>query len=105
MTHRRALLATTVFAAAFGICLALVRWGVGGNGRLLDITGEVQRGEELTTYLEAFRSRHEAKCVLAGEVVAGQMTLREAAGHFRRLAETDPAFPPGLSRSSDNEWF
>src|SRR5262249_55901891 len=97
MSLRPALLAVASLAAAFGICLALYRWGFGGNRQLWDIAWEVQRGEELAPYLEAARRRHAAKCVLAAEVVAGHMTLREAAGHFRRLEEADAAYPPGTS--------
>jgi hypothetical protein len=93
------------FTAAFGICLAVYRWGCGGNRQLWDIAWEVQRGEELAPYLEASRRRHKAKQVLAAEVVAGRMALREAAGHFRRLEEDDPAYPPGTSLPPHEEWF
>jgi hypothetical protein len=71
----------------------------------LDAAWEVQRGEELAPYLEASRRRHEAKQVLAAEVVAGRMTLHEVAGHFRRLHEADPDYPPGLSHLPEDEWF
>jgi hypothetical protein len=33
------------------------------------------------------------------------MTLREAAGRFRRLDEDAPVYTPGTSRSLGNEWF
>src|SRR5262249_11075832 len=42
---------------------------------------------------------------LAAEVVAGRMTVREAAGHFRRLDEADPAHPPGHPRPPQDERF
>src|SRR5262249_34889007 len=75
----------------------LGRWGPGGNGGLLVIVTEVKRGEELEPHIEAARRRDEAKRALAAEVVAGRMTLREAAGQFRRLDEADPGFPPSTS--------
>jgi hypothetical protein len=92
MNLRPALLAAAALATALGSCLALGRWGPGGDGGLLGIVSEVTRSEELDPHIEAARRRDEAKRDLAAEVVAGRMTLREAAGHFRRLDEADPGF-------------
>jgi hypothetical protein len=103
MSLRPALLAASTVAAAVGICLALYRWSCGRNRQRLDIAWEVQRGEELASYLEVARRRHEAKQALAPEVVDGQMTLRVAAGHFRRLDETDPGYPAGIPRPTRDE--
>jgi hypothetical protein len=100
MNHRIALLAVAALAAAFGICLALCRWG-----DLRTVALEVQRDEELKPYLEARRRRHEAKRVLAAEVVAGRITLHEAASRFRRLDETDPSYPPGTPRALRDKRF
>jgi hypothetical protein len=81
--------------------LALGRWGAGENRDLLVIARGIQRGEELDSHFEV-RWRHKvAKRVLANEVVAGRMSLREAAGYFRRLEEANPCFrapPPGEER-------
>ena len=52
---------------------------------------------------EAGRRRDQAKRALAAEVMAGRMSLREAAGHFRRLDEADPGYPPGIPRPSLDE--
>jgi hypothetical protein len=103
MNFRPALLATTALAAALWIWLALCRWGAGGDGSQLDIAQIVQRGDGLEAPLEAHRRRHEAKRALAAEVVAGRMTLREAAGHFRRLDEAELGHPPGVSRPRGDE--
>jgi hypothetical protein len=94
MNLRRTLFAAAAFAVAFGICLALYRWGTGGNRDLLDLGTEVERGEELEPYLGAIRRRDVAKRALAAEVVARKLPLREAADHFRRLDEADPVYPP-----------
>ena len=85
MNLRPALLAAAALAAAFGSCLALGRWGAGGKHDLVALARSVQHGEDLEAHLEAAWCRDEAKRALAAEVVAGRMTLREAAGHFRRL--------------------
>jgi hypothetical protein len=106
MTLRPALLAAAALAAALGACLALNRWGPGGNGGLLVIVTEVQRGEELEPHIEVARRHDDAKRALAAEVVAGRMTLREAAGHFRRLDEADPGiFVDVLAPPRDERFF
>jgi hypothetical protein len=105
MTLRPALLAAAALAAAIGICLALGRWGAGGNRELAALLREVQRGEELPPDLEAGRRRDEAQRALAAQVVAGRMSLHEAAGHFRCLDEADPGYPPGLPRPPRDERF
>jgi hypothetical protein len=96
MSFRPGLLAAATLAAAIGGCLALSRWGAGGNRDLAALTREFRRGEELKSQAEASRRRFEAKRVLADKVIAGSMTLAEAAGHFRRLNEAGPVYPPGL---------
>ena len=47
MNIRPALLAAAALAAAFGVCLALSRWGAGGNHGLASLAGALQQGEEL----------------------------------------------------------
>jgi hypothetical protein len=91
MTLRPALLAVAALAAALA-ALTLGRWGAGGNRDLAAVTREFRRGDELEAHIEAGRRRDEAKRALAAEVVAGKMTVREAAGHFRRLDEANPGF-------------
>jgi hypothetical protein len=105
MTLRPALLAVAALAAALGTCLALNRWGPGGNGGLLGIVTEATRGEELAPHIEAGRRRDEAKRALAAEVVAGRMTLREAAERFRRLDPPDLVYPTGLPCPPRDERF
>jgi hypothetical protein len=106
MTLRPALLAAAALAAAFCAFLALNRWGPGGNGGLLVIVTEAKRGEELEPHIEVARRRADAKRALAAEVVAGRMTLREAAGHFRRLDEADPGiFVDVLAPPRDERFF
>jgi hypothetical protein len=103
MRLRPALLAAAALAAASGICLALGGWGAGGNRNLAALATSVQHGEDLEAHREAARRRDEAKCALAAEVIAGRMSLPEAAGHFRRLDEADPGFPPDTSRPTADE--
>jgi hypothetical protein len=105
MRLHRALFLAAALVSAFGICLALYRQGAGGNGDLFDIAGEVRRGEDLEPHFEPSRRLNEAKLALAAEVVDGRMSLREAAGRFRRLDEAAPVYPPGISRYLGNEWY
>jgi hypothetical protein len=92
MTLRPALLAAAALAITFATCLALCRWGAGGDRDLAGLARAVRSGDELEAIIEAGRHRDEAKRALAAEVVAGRMTLREAAGHFRRLDEANSDF-------------
>jgi len=92
MTLRSALLAAAALATAFGSCLALCDWGAGGSSSLSALAGALQQGEEMAPHIEAARRRDEAKRALAAEVVAGRMTVQEAADHFRRLDEANPGF-------------
>ena len=103
MHLRPALLAAAALAAAFGTCLTLGRWGAGGSRDLVALARSVQNGENLEAHLEAAWRRDEAKRALAAEVIAGRIGLREAAGHFRRLDEADPGFPPSTSRPAADE--
>jgi hypothetical protein len=103
MSLRLALLAAVALAAAFWIGLTLYRWGTGESPDLLTLARAVQRGEELAPHIEAGQRRDDARRALAAEVVAGKMTLQEAAGHFRSLDEADPGYPPGLPRPLRDE--
>jgi hypothetical protein len=106
MNLRPALLAAAALAAAFCAFLALCRWDAPGNCHPVFFAWEVQRGDELEADLEAGRRRDEAKRALAAEVVAGRMTLREAADHFRRLDEANPGFIGHiLAPPHDEEFF
>jgi hypothetical protein len=105
MSVRPALLVAAALAAAFYASLVLFRWGAGGNGGLLDIVTEVERGEELESHVEAGQCLHEARRALAAEVVAGRMSLCEAADHFHRLDDGDPAYPAGLPGPPRDERF
>jgi hypothetical protein len=92
MNLRSALLAAAALATASGIGLAPGRWGAGGNRNLAALARSVQHGEDLEAHREVGRRRDEAKRALAAEVIAGRMSLGEAAGHFRRLDEANPGF-------------
>src|SRR5262249_51967523 len=94
----RPALFTVMTLAAFCISYALYRWGAGGDLDLAALGWEVRRGDDVEAPLEARRRRHEAKRALAAEVVAGRMSLQEAAEHFRRLEEADLGYPPGVPR-------
>ena len=102
MTVRQALLAAAALAIALWVALAL---GRGGKSDLSGLARAVQRGEELVPHIEAGRRRDEAKRALAAEVVAGRMTLREAAERFRRLDPPDLVYPTGLPRPPRDERF
>ena len=103
MRLRPALLAAAALAAAIGICLALGRWGAGGSRDLAALARSVQHGEDLEAHFQWRRRRYDAKHALAAEVIAGRMSLREAASHFRQLDEVDPGFPPSTSRPAADE--
>jgi hypothetical protein len=102
MNPRPALLAAAPLAA-LGTCLALGHWGAGGYHELAALIREAQRSEEQPPNLEACRRHVEAQRALAAEVGAGRMSVREAAGHFRRLDEADPGYLPGARRPSADE--
>jgi hypothetical protein len=103
MTLRPALLAAAALAAALGTCLALGRWGGRGKSDLSGLARVFQHGEELERHRGASLRRVEARRALAAEVVDGRMSLREAAVHFRRLKEEDPANPPGIPQPAGDE--
>jgi hypothetical protein len=103
MNLRSALLTAAALAAAFCASLALGRWGAQGNGDPVSLAWEVQRGDELESHIEAGRRRAEAKRALAAEVVAGRLSLREAAGHFRRLNDAASDHPASFPRPSGRE--
>jgi hypothetical protein len=101
MTLRSALLAAAALALTCWTSLTLCPWGAGGvDHDLAALARAVLRGEELGPPIEAGRRRDEAKLALAAEVIDGRMSLQEAAGHFRRLDEADPGYPPGIPRPS-----
>jgi hypothetical protein len=104
MNLRPALFAAATLATALGICLALYHWGARGNHNLAALAGAFQQGEELAPHIEAGRRRDEAKRTLAAEVVAGRLTLHEAAEQYRHLDEADPSYPPDVPRPSGYEW-
>jgi hypothetical protein len=90
MTVRPALLAAAALAA-LGTALAL---GRGGKPDLPGLARVVEHGQELDSHVEAARRRDEAKRGLAAEVVAGRMTVPEAADQLRRLDEAASGDPP-----------
>jgi hypothetical protein len=103
MSLRPALLGAAILATAFGTSLALRRWGGERNADLSDLGRAFQHGQELESQVEAVRRRYRAKRALAAEIVAGRMSLGEAAGHFHRLDEADPGYPPDSPRPPGDE--
>jgi hypothetical protein len=103
MSPYRVLFATAALTSTFGICLALYRWGAGSNRDLAVLVREVRRSEELPPDLEATWRRVEAQQAVAAEVAAGRLSVREAAGHFRRLDEENPSHPAGTLRPPEDE--
>jgi hypothetical protein len=103
MNLRPALLVAAALATASWICLALCPWGAPRNRDPVSFAWEVQRGDGLERDREAGMRRAEARRALASEVVAGGMSLREAAGYFRRLGEADPANPAGIPPPPEDE--
>jgi hypothetical protein len=105
MSLRPALLAAAALAAAFGSCLALGRWGAGGNATLSALAGALQQGEEMAPHIDAGQRRDDARRALAAEVVAGRLSLREAIGSFRRLDEANPGYLAGIPRPPGDDRF
>jgi hypothetical protein len=105
MTFRLALLAAAALAAAFGISLALGRWGAGENADLPTLALALQRGQELKGHLANLWRRDEARRALAAEVIAGRVSLGEAAGYFRGLDESDPDFVAHVQLPPRDESF
>jgi hypothetical protein len=103
MSFRPILLTASTLATALGGCLALCRWGAGGNRDLAALARAVRRADDLEGHLEGVRRRHQAEWDLAAKVIAGRMTLPEATGHFRRLDEANPVYPPGTPRPPGDE--
>jgi hypothetical protein len=102
MNVRTTLLAAVALAASLA-ALTHGRWGAGGNHDLAALARAVRHGDDLEDHLEAIRRRHEARRALAAEVVAGRMSLHEAADHFRHLDEADRGYSPGLPRPLRDE--
>jgi hypothetical protein len=103
MNLRPALLAAAALAVALLTTLALCRWGAGGRSELSGLVEGVQHDQELESRVAAARRRYAAKRALAAEVVAGRLSLREAADQFRRLGEVDTGFPSDLSSPPRDE--
>jgi hypothetical protein len=64
MNYRPALLAAAALATAFGICVALYRWGTGGNRDLWTLARAIGHGEELESHhFEVDRARLDASLI------------------------------------------
>jgi hypothetical protein len=103
MNLRPPLLTTATLAAALCTTLAVCHRGGGGHEDLLAVARGIQSGEELDLRLETQRRGDEARFALADEVVAGRMSLREAADQLRRLEEAGLATPPVVPRPAGDE--
>jgi hypothetical protein len=83
MTARQPLLVALVAAlVATAVYLALARWAAGD---LATLAREVSREDELARQLTATWQVSEGKRRAVAELIAGRVTLREAAGRFREL--------------------
>ena len=101
MNPRPLLIAATLIAALL-IGFAHYRRGGHGTADPVSWASEFQRHDDLGARLEGARRRDEAKRGLAAEVVAGRMTVPEAAEQFRRLNEAasdDPPRRPGREQA------
>jgi hypothetical protein len=67
MSLRAAPFAAATFVIAFGISLALSRWGAGENAALPTLARALQRGQELKGHLANLWRRDEARRALAAE--------------------------------------
>jgi hypothetical protein len=102
MNCRPALLAAAALAIALWTALAL---GRGGQPDLSGLARVVEHGQELELHAEAGRRRQGAKRALAAEVIAGRVSLGEAAGYFRGLDESDPGFVAHVQLPPRDESF
>jgi hypothetical protein len=101
MSHRLVLPAAVALAA----CLTLLLWGAGGNNNLAYFAQVVQRREALEARSTAALKRLQGKHRVAAELIAGRLTLREAAESFRQLGggpEGVRSAPP--APGSEEEW-
>jgi hypothetical protein len=101
MQYRQIVLLLTTLAIAVAIFQALYRSG--GKADAIIFVSEVQRGGELGARLDAVRRRFDAKHAVAAEVLAGKMTVREAAEEFRRMDEADADVHPSLLTPDEHE--
>src|SRR5262249_18749119 len=91
-----------VAGACLGHLVGRTRW----TDDLAFLARECQRGEELESRTEGVRRTAAGMHGGAAEVIAGRMTLREAAGHFRRLHAARKAVlgdAAGASRLPEDE--
>jgi hypothetical protein len=93
----KAALPRLVLCAATGVALVLIfavfaPWWMGSERSLASVGGllyrEIQRGEALSSRDEVVRRCRAAKRRITAEVLAGRMTLPEAAQAFREWNET-----------------
>lgn len=93
----QSVLSRLVLGALTAVALALVGvvllpWWLGSerslSGTLRALYREVQRGEALDSWDERLRRSREAKARITTEVLAGRLSLAEAAEAFREVNET-----------------
>jgi hypothetical protein len=82
--HKPFLAVWVLFAAGAG--LAVLLWCAACDPDLLALAEEAGRDEELGRRSRVLVSALEDKCRLGDDLVAGRLTLREAADRFREIA-------------------
>jgi hypothetical protein len=92
----RPLLLTAVAPAAVACACLVLRCGTDSPRYLTDIAREARRQEELDRIAEAHRRSNQGKWKVVNELIAGQITLREAAGRFRQVHQATAGLPSRL---------
>ncbi len=88
-----ALLVSLACGLAFALLGVPGGWSGGpGDGFLADVLAEAERGSRLDELSGAYARRIFAKHGLVEDVIAGRLSLRQAAARFRDLNEQPPAF-------------
>jgi hypothetical protein len=87
-------------AGALAAYLGLLFWGAGGNNDLAYFAQVVQRREALQARSAAILRRLKGKHRVVAELIAGRLTLREAAESFRQLG----GGPEGVRSAPPAAW-
>ncbi len=91
----RLVLVAGLVSAAAGLTLALPRWAARD---LATVVREARRGEAMALRLAEYRRVSEGKHQAIGELIAGRLTLVEAAAQFRELDAAADAAEESLCR-------
>jgi hypothetical protein len=88
-----ALLVSLACGLAFALVGGLSTWSEGwGDGFLAEVLAEAERGSRLDDLSGAYARRIYAKHRLVDDVIAGRLSLLQAAAGFRELNEQPPVY-------------